>query len=136
MATQVYKQEVISLQDEKEVTLRPLPIAGLRRFMDAWGKFADVKDESEGFNVFVNCAGIAIEKDFKGTFESLRASEKERENGEFLSEEYKNYLEDVLDLDTIYKILEVCGGIKLTQADPKEMEIAAKILESNTDGTN
>lgn len=119
MATTVYNQETISLQDGTEVTLKPLPIGRLRRFMKAWEKFTEVKTDEDGFDVFLNCAGIAVEGDFKGKFDSLKAP---ADSGEFLSEEYKTYLEDVLDLDTIYKILEVCGGLKLN--DPKLMEAA------------
>jgi hypothetical protein len=126
VATHVYKQEEITLQDETVVVLKPLPIAKLRRFMEAWGKFGDVTNEEEGFNVFVNCAGIALESNYKGKFDSLKASKDESEAGEFLSAEYKEYLEETLDLDSIYKILEVCGGLKLN--DPKLMEAAEEIL--------
>lgn len=90
--------------------------------MEAWGKFAEVEDDDDGFNVFINCAGIALEDNYKGKFDALKATKDEKEAGEFLSNEYKEYLEDTLDLDSIYKILEVTGGIKLN--DPKLMEAA------------
>lgn len=128
MATRVYNEETITLQDDTEVTLRPLPIGPLRRFMEAWAKFAEVETDADGFGVFINCAGIALEKDFKGKFDALKASESEREKGEFLSPEYKEHLENILDLDTIYKILEVCGGLKL-QVDPKVLTEASQTLE-------
>lgn len=127
MASKVYKEEEITLQDGTEVVLRPLPIGPLRRFMDAWNKFSEIKEESEGFDVFTNCAGIALEKDFKGQFDSLKATEEDKKKGAYLSEEYKNYLEDVLDLDTIYKILEVCGGLNL-KLDPKAVMSGEEIL--------
>lgn len=132
MATTVYNQEEITLQDGTDVVLKPLPIGRLRRFMDAWGKFSDVEDEEGGFTVFVNCAGIALENNYKGKFDALKADGAAKEKGEFLSEEYKEYLEDTLDLDTIYKILDVCGGIKLN--DPKLLE-AAETLANQEDGT-
>lgn len=129
MATTVYKREEITLQDGTEVTLKPLPIGRLRRFMAAWQKFAEAEKDDDGFDVFINCAGIALEDNFKGKFDALKATKEEKENGEFLSEEYKEYLEDTLDLDTIYKVLEVTGGLKLN--DPKLMEaaLAAQGLE-------
>lgn len=132
MATTVYNQEDIVLQDGKEVTLRPLPIGRLRRFMEAWGRFANVKNDDEGFDVFLNCAGIALESEFKGQFDSLKASKDEQEKGQYLSEEYKEYLEDTLDLDTIYKILEVTGGIKF------DANLMTEALENQGqgDGTN
>lgn len=127
MASRVYNEESITLQDDKEVLLRPLPIGRLRRFMDAWGKFADAKTDDDGFNVFINCSGIALEENFKGKFDALKASKDEVEAGEYLSAEYKEYLEETLDLDTIYKILEVTGGIKLN--DPKLMEAVLEAQE-------
>lgn len=125
MATQVYNTETIELQDGTEVQLKPLPIGRLRRFMEAWDLFKEVEEDNDGFNVFINCAGIALEHEYKGKFDSLRADKDEREAGEFLSAEYKEYLEDTLDLDTIYKVLDICGGIKLT--DPKVLEAAETI---------
>jgi hypothetical protein len=130
VATRVYEEVDITLQDDTELTLRPLPIGPLRRFMEAWNKFGEVKSEEEGLKVFIDCAGIALERDFKkaGKFDSLKATEAERKKGEFLSAEYKDYLEDTLDLDTIYKILDVCGGLKLNQ-DPKALQEAAALLD-------
>jgi hypothetical protein len=125
LATQVYDEEVISLQDGTEVTLRPLPIAALRRFFDAWAKASETDEEQESFTVFVNCAGVALEKHFKEKFDSTRPTEAQSKKGEFLSEEYKKYLEGVLDLETIYKILDVCGGLKLN-IDPKAIQEAMR----------
>lgn len=127
MATQVYDEKEITLQDGTDVVLRPAPIGRLRRFMDAWGKFAEAQTDDDGFTVFINCSGIALENNFKGKFDSLKASKEEQEKGEYLSPEYKEYLEDTLDLDTIYTVLDVCGGVKLN--DPKLMEQALEAAE-------
>lgn len=131
MATSVYKREEIALQDGTDVTLMPLPIAPLRRFMAAWKAFEDAKTEEDSFDILVNCCGIALEKNYKGKFDTMRASVEEQTNGEFLSPEYKTYLEETLDLETINKIIEVCGGINLN--DPKLLELAESLTE---DGTN
>lgn len=123
MASKVYSQVDIVLQDDTEVGLRPLPIGRLRRFMEAWNKIEDIGEGDDGFDVFINCSGIALEENYKGKFDALKASPDEKEKGEFLSPSYKEYLEDTLELDSIYKILDVCGGIKLN--DPKLLEAAA-----------
>lgn len=111
MAKTVYDSEVITLQDDREVTLVPLAIGRLRRFMKAWGEFANIEDEDQAFDIYINCCGIALEKAVKDDFEKTSDSEK------FITDDYREYLEEVLDMDTIYKVLEVCGGLKLN--DPK-----------------
>jgi len=120
MATRAYKVEELTLQDDTDVVVKPLPIGPLRRFMEAWKATQDLKADEDGFSIFINCCGIALEKNFKGQFDSLRAPNNAE--GEFLSEEYKNYLEEVLDIETIYVVMDVAGGIKLN--DPKLMEAA------------
>lgn len=126
MATQAYTATEIALQDDTDVTLRPLPIGRLRRFMDAWAGIREVAEDEDGFDVFVNCCGIALEHEFKGKFDALKATVDEQKEGEFLSAEYREYLEEVLDLETIYVILDVAGGIKLN--DPKLLEAANQVL--------
>jgi hypothetical protein len=123
MATQVYATEDITLQDGTDVTLKPLAIARLRRFMDAWREFENVDgDEGAGFDVFVNCAGIGLSDNFADKFDDLYPNTEQKKKGMHLNPEYKAYLEDVLDLDSIYKVLDIAGGIKLN--DPKLMEAA------------
>ena len=116
MATTVYDEVEIVLQDNTEVILKPLPIGQLRRFMAAWKQMAnlpgdtDEEKEEASFTVFVNCAGIALENQFKALEKFTETKGKLKDP---LSKEYREYLEEVLDIDTIYKIMEVCGGLKL-----------------------
>lgn len=125
MATRAYRVEELTLQDDTDVVVKPLPIGPLRRFMEAWKQVQDLKQDDDGFFIYINCCGIALEKNFKGKFDALKASAAEQAEGEFLDSEYKEYLEEVLDIDTIYVIMDVAGGIKLN--DPKLMEAAAQI---------
>lgn len=112
MATRIYSTEDIILQDDTEVTVKPLPIARLRRFMDAWKEIGNLEDGDDGFDVFINCAGIGLEKNFEDKFDTKPTAE-EKKKGAHLGKEYKEYLEDVLDSETINRIIEVAGGIKL-----------------------
>jgi len=133
-SNKVYSTVDITLQDDTDVTLKPLAIARLRRFMDAWREFEklgeeeDNPDDSRGFDVFVNCAGIGLSENFKDKYDDVFPTAEQKNKGMHLNPEYKTYLEDVLDLDTIYKVLEVCGGIKLN--DPKLMEAALQAVEA------
>lgn len=122
MATEVYTTEEIRLQDETEVILRPLAIAKLRKFTRLWtehltaltAKFteaegnpdmlndADITDTQ--FDVFIKLCALCLDAQLKG---------------EKTDKQFASYLEDVLDEKTIYKILDVCGGLKLgEQKDP------------------
>lgn len=124
MANTVYDSEVINLQDGKEVTLVPLAIGRLRRFMKAWGEFANIEQEDEAFDIYINCCGVALEKSLEEGFEKTADSDK------VITDEYREYLEDVLDMDTIYRVLEVCGGLKLN--DPKVLEEAQRMVAAQT----
>lgn len=119
MANTVYDSKTIKLQDETEVTLVPLAIGRLRRFMKAWAAVVDAKDEDEAFDIYINCCGVALEKQIGDKFE------KTADVDTVLTADYREYLEDVLDQPTIFEILDVCGGLKLN--DPKLLEEAEKL---------
>lgn len=121
MAKTVYDSVDITLQDGREVTLVPLAIGRLRRFMKAWGEFANIENEDQAFDIYINCCGVALEKAVSGEFEKTADSEK------VITDDYREYLEDVLDMDTIYKVLEVCGGLKLN--DPKLLAEAERLAQ-------
>lgn len=116
MAKPVYDSVDITLQDDTQVTLVPLAIGRLRKFMKAWGEFANIENEDQAFDIYINCCGIALDKSIGDRFEKTLDSET------YITDEYRAYLEEVLDMDTIYKILDVCGGLKLN--DPKLLEAA------------
>lgn len=95
MATTVYDVEEIKLQDGSTVQLRPLSIKKLRKFMAAMNKAQEAVTEDESLSVLIDACAVALET-------QLPDLVKDREK-----------LEDALDVPTINRILEVCGGIKL-----------------------
>lgn len=126
MATEVYTTEEIRLLDETEVELRPLPIAKLRKFMRMWSehiqgvtkKIAENEDKDlderefteadltdEQFDTFIKMCALGLEGQLKG----------DKTDKQFIA-----YLEDVLDEQTIYKILEMTGGLKLGANAPNQ----------------
>lgn len=106
MATTVYDVEKIKLQNGSEVELKPLTIKELRKFMTVIQKTAEVSTEDETLTLLIDACAIALEK-------QLPDLVKDREA-----------LEDTLDVPTINRILEVCGGIKMD--DPNQL--AATVL--------
>lgn len=129
MSNFAFEEVPITLQDEDntEITLRPLPLGRLRKVMKAWNASEELSDDDDGFELLVNCAGIAISGWFKDKFDVTLSSDGR------LKEEYLEYLMDTLDLETIYKILEITSDIKLN--DPKVMEaLQAMALRQAMDG--
>lgn len=111
MATTVYDVEEITLQNGETVKLKPLTIKELRKFMIAINKTAEVNNEDETLNILIDACAVALEK-------QLPELVKDRDA-----------LEDALDVPTINRILEVCGGIKL---DDPNLLAAAVLAGQNS----
>jgi hypothetical protein len=114
MATNVYDTVTLELQDGTELELRPLPIKQMKKFMKELSNLgnapepAEGEEEKTGIDQIVDLTIICLEKN-KG------------------AKDIEDY-EDVLDLPTAYKIIEICTGVNL--ADPKLMEAAMTAAES------
>jgi hypothetical protein len=103
--------EEITLQNGETVKLKPLTIKELRKFMIAINKTAEVNNEDETLNILIDACAVALEK-------QLPELVKDRDA-----------LEDALDVPTINRILEVCGGIKL---DDPNLLAAAVLAGQNS----
>lgn len=104
MATKVYDIEEIELQNGSKAILKPLTIKELRKFMTVIQKTADVQNEDETLTILIDACAVALEKQLPDLVKDRDA------------------LEDALDVPTINRILEVCGGIKMD--DPNLMAAA------------
>lgn len=106
MATKVYDVVEIELQDGTKLELRPLKIKLLREFMKRFtsATLDEDTDNEDSVDLLIDCVQISM-KQFKPE----------------LAED-RDALEDVLDMPTIYKIIEVASGIKLN--DPNLMAAA------------
>ena len=110
MATTVYDVEEVQLQNGQTVKLKPLSIKELRKFMIAIKKTSESQTEDETLNILIDACAIALEKQLP----DLVAD--------------RDKLEDALDMPTINRILEVCGGIKL---DDPNLEAARALVGQN-----
>lgn len=137
MATEVYTTEEIRFLDGTEVELRPLPISRLRKFMRLWSNHiaevtkqmteSDKSDSEQEFaqadltdaqyDAFIKMCALGLEGQLKG----------ERTDKQFIT-----YLEDTLDEKTIYKILDVTGGLRFDNNDPNQQSP----VTANTAGIN
>ncbi len=110
MATTIYNIEEIELQNGAKVKLKPLTIKELRKFMAAIQKTAESKTEDATLTILIDACAVALEKQLP----------------ELVAD--RDALEDALDVPTINRILEVCGGIKMD--DPNLL--AAAVLAGQT----
>jgi hypothetical protein len=99
MATTVHEAHKIKLIDGTEITLRPLKISLLREFMKKFEGIAGVVDDNDkSINLLMECVLIAM-KQYKPELAGDLAA-----------------LEEIIDLPTVYEIVETASGIKLSDA--------------------
>lgn len=97
MATTVHEAVKISLMDGTEIEARPLKISLLRPFMKKFEGVAAVADNNEkSMTLLVECVQIAMQQYKPDMAKDIKA------------------LEEILDLPTVYKIVEVASGVELT----------------------
>ena len=96
MATTKYEAQKLTLMDGTEISVRPLKISLLRPFMAKFEGVAAVADNNEkSMTLLVECVQIAM-KQYKP--ELADGIDK---------------LEELLDLPTVYKIVEAASGTTL-----------------------
>lgn len=100
MATKVYATSQIELLSGKKVSMRPLKISLLRRFMDKFDEMgAAAASNAQSMDVLMDCVAIAMEQ-----YDPELATNRE-------------LMEDELDLPNCYKVVEIAAGIKLGDDD-------------------
>lgn len=104
MATKIYDSGIISLVDGTEIYITPLKIKYLREFMDVFESVKDAENDDEAIYSMIDCVRVAM----KQYFPEIKTVDD---------------VEDNLDLKTVYKILDIAGGIKMeTKEDDDESE--------------
>jgi inhibitor of KinA sporulation pathway (predicted exonuclease) len=93
MAITVSEEKTIKLLDGTEISVRPLKISLLRPFMKKFVEIQDVaEDNDKSMDLLLDCIIIAMEQ-----FSPELAKDKAK-------------LEEILDLPTVYKIVEEASG--------------------------
>lgn len=97
MATTTFEAEQVTLIDGTKITVRPLKISLLRPFMKKFEGVAKVAEDNEkSMTLLIECVQIAMEQ-----YKPELAGDIQK-------------LEDLLDLPTVYKIVEAASGISLS----------------------
>lgn len=96
MATTVYEVEKLTLIDGTIIEVRPLKISLLKPFMKKFEGLTDIAEDNEkSMNLLLECVAIAM-KQYKPELAEDPAK-----------------LEEVLDLPTVYRIVEAASGSNL-----------------------
>lgn len=106
MATTVYETIELELLDGRSIVVKPLNLKNLREVMKEWQKAADATNEDDFLDILINCTAIA----FKQFAPDLAE---------------KDEIEEAVDLQTMYKILEVSADIRLN--DPNLVAAAQEL---------
>jgi DNA-binding protein H-NS len=100
MATTVHEGEELTLMDGSVIKVRPLKISLLRPFMKKFEQVAAVAEDNEkSMTLLIECVQIAMEQYKPELAKDLKA------------------LEEIMDLPTVYKVIEAASGVKLTDAN-------------------
>jgi predicted nucleotidyltransferase len=100
MATKVYDTVTVELQNGDTIEVKPLPIKRLRRFMEVIAQMDDESSDKSPIDVMVEAAAIVLEKKYPHL-----ANDQDE-------------LEELLDVPTMVKIVEVAGGLNLSGDNP------------------
>jgi len=100
LATTVYDVVDIELSNGESITLKPLPIKKLRQFMELIKRMDLPENASEdaAMDIFIDAAMVCI----AGLYPN---SDLGKDRDKF---------EEVVEIPTMMKILEIAGGLKLT----------------------
>lgn len=129
MATTVYTTEEILLSDDSVVVLKPLTIKNLRLFMKLIDGFGKAATEDEGLDVLLDASALCLKEQRPEFWDEKKTKEVEQEDGskkKVPAPGHTEVFEDIIDMESVYKVLEVCGGVKLN--DPNLLRAAAEAL--------
>jgi inhibitor of KinA sporulation pathway (predicted exonuclease) len=97
MATTTYEEATLTLMDGTTITVRPLKISLLRPFTKKFEGIDEVQEDNEkSINLLLECVAIAMQQ-----YAPELADVKK--------------LEEIMDLPTVYKIIEAASGVPITQ---------------------
>lgn len=99
MATNVNEEKTVKLLNGEDITIRPLKISLLREFMKKFEKLSEVADNNDkSISLLIECVQIAMKQYSPELAGDIKA------------------LEDILDLPTVYAIVQEASGVDISAA--------------------
>jgi len=108
MATTIYKSDIIHLFDGTELEITPLKIKYLREFMTAFDKVKITKNDDEAIAALVECVRICMKQYHPPISKNIED------------------IEDSIDLQTIYTVLDIAAGIKINKKSEEPVKDQAE----------
>lgn len=98
MATKVYDTLELELENGETITIKPLPIKHLRRFMDVINRAGDdsMETDQDVMDVFIDACVLSLKALHPKIFIDLT----------------KEDIEEMITLPTVMKVIEIAGGLK------------------------
>jgi hypothetical protein len=96
MPTKIYSIDEVELVDGTVIEVSPLKIKYMRQFMEMFDTIKTATTDEESISILSECVRVAM----KQYHPSIKTIED---------------LEDSVDLPTIYKIIDVCAGVKINK---------------------
>ena len=101
MAVTVNEQKEVILLDGTKLSVRPLKISLLREFLNKFDEITAVAENNDkSMDILIQCVQIAMKQYNPEISQDLKA------------------LEEILDLPTVYKVIEEASGINLSEESP------------------
>ena len=98
MSTTIHQESEVTLIDGTKIKVRPLKISLLRPFMKSFEKIQDVADDNDkSMTLLLECVQIAMQQYAPDLAKDAAA------------------LEDLIDLPTVYAIVEAASGTSVAQ---------------------
>jgi hypothetical protein len=115
MPTKIYTTDEVELVDGTVIEVSPLKIKYMRQFMDVFDTIKEAKTDEESIAILSECVRIAM-KQYHPVIKTIED------------------LEDSVDLPTIYKIIDICAGVKINTNEQtnEPMPQTAKSKNENT----
>lgn len=106
MPNTVYESCYIDLVNGEELYITPLKIKYLREFMEIFENVNKANDEDETIDILLEC-GVICMKQFAPEIKTV------------------DDLEDSIDLKSLYKMIDVCAGIKINSDSEEDVTTQA-----------
>jgi hypothetical protein len=113
MAKSIYEYRSVQLIDGTEIMLGPLKIKFMKQFMSLFELIKYTQTDEQSISVLAECATVCM----KQYYPIIQTREE---------------LEDLVDLPTVYKILDYCAGIKINGEKENIDEQAKTESDKNT----